>query len=103
RRELGRGPVGCTGPEHEGTGHETDDECGATTVADRLGIDGSQAHETRPRPRSVPSNHPGQDRGAHRGALPSGPYWARKTSSRFGSRLTTSTRPCPAAAAMTAP
>ena len=31
------------------------------------------------------------------------PYWARNTSSRFGSRLTTSTRPCGAAAAMTAP
>ena len=43
------------------------------------------------------------DIGAHRRPACWPPYWARKTSSRFGSRLTTSMRPCDAAAAMTDP
>ena len=67
RRELGRGPVGGAGPEHEGAGHEADDERRATAVADRLGIDRPQAHEPRPRPRSGPSDAPGPGLGGHRG------------------------------------
>ena len=96
RRELRREPVRRSGPDHEQRRDPADEQRGPPAVADGLAVDRAEPGDPRPRP--GPAERPrGVGRGHAAGPTRStgcSPYWARKTSSRFGSRLTTSTRPC---------
>src|SRR6185295_10567188 len=105
-RELRRDAIWHTGAQHEQRRDAADDQGGSETVPHGLAVDRPEPDNPGQRP------GPGEDArvGGHRPAPPASfvatgcsPYCARKTSSRFGSRLTTSTIPCCAAIVTTAP